>query len=58
MSSNSSTVITLALSFLNSFLFKFLYVFIAEMAERHNMPDVLKLARNLVLQLQTIIENK
>lgn len=31
---------------------------IAEMAERHKAKDVLSLARNLVLQLQTIIENK
>lgn len=31
---------------------------LSEMAERHNMPEVLKLARNLVHQLQTIIENK
>lgn len=31
---------------------------ILEMAERHDMLDVLKMARNLVHQLQTIIENK
>lgn len=31
---------------------------ISEMAERHDMLDVLKMARNLVHQLQTIIENK
>lgn len=32
--------------------------FIPEMAERHKAGEVLALARNLVLQLQTIIENK
>jgi hypothetical protein len=31
---------------------------ITEMAERHNVPQVLKTARNLALQLQTLIENK
>lgn len=31
---------------------------LSEMAERHKAKDVLSLARNLVLQLQTIIENK
>lgn len=40
------------------FCFEFVVILFLEMAERHNMPDVLKLARNLVLQLQTIIENK
>jgi len=29
-----------------------------EMAERHNAQSILQLSRNLVLQLQTIIENK
>lgn len=40
------------------FCIEFVVILFLEMAERHNMPDVLKLARNLVLQLQTIIENK
>lgn len=31
---------------------------VTEMAERHNVPQVLKTARNLALQLQTLIENK
>lgn len=31
---------------------------ITEMAERHNVPQVLKTARSLALQLQTLIENK
>lgn len=35
-----------------------IFMLFSEMAERHNMPEVLKLARNLVHQLQTIIENK
>ncbi|XP_055294871.1 small G protein signaling modulator 1-like isoform X2 [Sitodiplosis mosellana] len=43
---------------LNSMDFTDVIKFFNEMAERHNMPEVLKLARNLVLQLQTIIENK
>lgn len=34
------------------------YCLITEMAERHNVPQVLKTARNLALQLQTLIENK
>lgn len=29
-----------------------------EMAERHSAAQILKTARNLVLQLQTLIENK
>lgn len=33
-------------------------IFFSEMAERHNAPAVLSLARDLVLQLQTLIENK
>ncbi|XP_021705593.1 small G protein signaling modulator 2 isoform X2 [Aedes aegypti] len=42
----------------NSMDFTDIIKFFNEMAERHNTPAVLKLARNLVLQLQTIIENK
>lgn len=34
------------------------FFYFTEMAERHKANDVLALARNLVLQLQTIIENK
>lgn len=34
------------------------FIVVSEMAERHNTSAVLKLARSLVLQLQTIIENK
>lgn len=30
----------------------------SEMAERHNVPQILKTARSLVLQLQILIENK
>lgn len=37
----------------NSFRFSF-----AEMAERHNAGAVLSLSRSLVLQVQTLIENK
>lgn len=39
-------------------IIKRLFLFITEMAERHNVPQVLKTARNLALQLQTLIENK
>lgn len=46
-SSNDSTNV------LNDILFM-----VSEMAERHDMLDVLKMARNLVHQLQTIIEDK
>nr|XP_040229171.2 small G protein signaling modulator 2-like [Anopheles coluzzii] len=42
----------------NSMDFTDIIKFFNEMAERHNTPSVLKLARSLVLQLQTIIENK
>ncbi|XP_058057357.1 small G protein signaling modulator 2-like [Anopheles bellator] len=42
----------------NSMDFTDIIKFFNEMAERHNTPAVLKLARSLVLQLQTIIENK
>ncbi|XP_055377926.1 small G protein signaling modulator 1-like isoform X2 [Condylostylus longicornis] len=42
----------------NSMDFTDVIKFFNEMAERHNTPAVLKLARNLVHQLQTIIENK
>ncbi|XP_058455909.1 small G protein signaling modulator 1-like isoform X1 [Malaya genurostris] len=42
----------------NSMDFTDIIKFFNEMAERHNTPALLKLARNLVLQLQTIIENK
>jgi hypothetical protein len=31
---------------------------ITEMAERHNVAQLLKTARSLTLQLQTLIENK
>lgn len=31
---------------------------LAEMAERHNTKQVLKLARDLVYKVQTLIENK
>ncbi|KAL5276338.1 SGSM2 family protein [Megaselia abdita] len=42
----------------NSMDFTDVIKFFNEMAERHNMVSVLELARNLVLQLQTLIENK
>ncbi|XP_037916963.1 small G protein signaling modulator 2-like isoform X2 [Hermetia illucens] len=42
----------------NSMDFTDVIKFFNEMAERHNTASVLKLARSLVLQLQTIIENK
>uniref|UniRef100_A0A182J5U5 Rab-GAP TBC domain-containing protein n=1 Tax=Anopheles atroparvus TaxID=41427 RepID=A0A182J5U5_ANOAO len=42
----------------NSMDFTDIIKFFNEMAERHNTQSVLKLARSLVLQLQTIIENK
>ncbi|XP_031635811.1 small G protein signaling modulator 1-like isoform X2 [Contarinia nasturtii] len=41
----------------NSMDFTDVIKFFNEMAEHHKMDEVLKLARNLVLQLQTIIEN-
>lgn len=44
--------------FINSYHRKKLLSPITEMAERHNVPQVLKTARNLALQLQTLIENK
>lgn len=31
---------------------------VAEMAERHNTKQILKLARDLVYKVQTLIENK
>lgn len=34
------------------------FVFPTEMAERHNVPQVLMMARDLVLKVQTLIENK
>lgn len=46
------------LVFINSYHQKKLLSLITEMAERHNVPQVLKTARNLALQLQTLIENK
>ncbi|XP_070075073.1 small G protein signaling modulator 1 isoform X2 [Drosophila takahashii] len=42
----------------NSMDFTDVIKFFNEMAERHNAPSILQLSRNLVLQLQTIIENK
>lgn len=33
-------------------------VCVAEMAERHNTKQILKLARDLVYKVQTLIENK
>ncbi|XP_037033579.1 small G protein signaling modulator 1-like isoform X1 [Bradysia coprophila] len=42
----------------NSMDFTDVIKFFNEMAERHNTQSVLKLSRSLVLQLQTIIENK
>lgn len=38
-----------------NFIYSFLFV---EMAERHDAAAVLSLARDLVLQVQTLIENK
>lgn len=35
-----------------------LSVCVAEMAERHNTKQILKLARDLVYKVQTLIENK
>uniref|UniRef100_A0A1A9WDB8 Rab-GAP TBC domain-containing protein n=1 Tax=Glossina brevipalpis TaxID=37001 RepID=A0A1A9WDB8_9MUSC len=42
----------------NSMDFTDVIKFFNEMAERHNTVSILQLARSLVLQLQTIIENK
>lgn len=42
-------------SYCSSFNF---YDLITEMAERHNVPQLLKTARSLALKLQTLIENK
>jgi len=33
-------------------------IFFSEMAERHDAKAMLRIARDLVLQLQTLIENK
>lgn len=34
------------------------YFFVSEMAERHKSKQVLKIARDLIHKLQTLIENK
>ncbi|KAL7021734.1 hypothetical protein ACKWTF_012000 [Chironomus riparius] len=65
--SSSHFVLFLALSLLenyrdiilsNSMDFTDIIKFFNEMAERHNVSSILKTARNLVLQLQVLIENK
>lgn len=44
--------------FFTNFVLIVLCFYFTEMAERHDTSSVLKLSRSLVLQLQTIIENK